>query len=96
MAYGTAKWPKPGPWAMSAGLYKLVTVLSVVGMAVIFFIAIQPPNDKVLWIVVGIVALLVVLWLAVESRRFKGPPVGEEIKRRQAEIAAREAKFGEA
>jgi amino acid transporter len=95
MAYGTAKWPKPGPWAMSAGLYKLVTVLSVVGMAIIFFIAIQPPNDKVLWIVVGMIALLVVLWFAVESRRFKGPPVGEEIKRRQAEIAKREAVFGE-
>ena len=29
--------PKPGPWAMSAGLYKLVTVLSAVGMAVILF-----------------------------------------------------------
>ena len=34
-AYGTAKWPNPGPWAMSEGLYKLVTVLSVVGMGVI-------------------------------------------------------------
>ena len=31
-AYGTAKWPNPGPWAMSAGLYKLVTVLAVIGM----------------------------------------------------------------
>jgi amino acid transporter len=95
-AYGTAKWPKSGPWSMGAGLYKLVSLLSVVGMVVIFYIAIQPPNDKVLWIVLGTLAVLVVLWFAVESRRFKGPPVGEEIKRRQAEIAKREAAFGEA
>ena len=34
IAYGTAKWPTPGPWAMATGVYKLVTVLSVVGMAI--------------------------------------------------------------
>lgn len=96
MAYGTAKWPKPGPWHMSTGVYKLVTLLSVVGMVIIFYIAIQPPNDKVLWIVIGFLVLAAVLWFAVENRRFKGPPIGDEIKRRQAEIAAREAKFGEA
>jgi amino acid transporter len=45
-AYGTAKWPTPGPWAMSTGVYKLVTVLSVVGMAVILFIAVAPPNER--------------------------------------------------
>jgi amino acid transporter len=96
MAYGTAKWPNPGPWAMSAGTYKLVTVLAIVGMAIIFYIAVQPPNERVLWIVLGIIALLVALWFAVENRRFKGPPVGEEIKRRQADIAKKEAMFGEA
>ncbi len=96
LAYGTAKWPKPGPWAMSEGLYKLVTVLACVGMAIIFFIAVQPPNDKVLWIVLGLLAVLAVLWFAVENRRFKGPPIGDEIKRRQAEIAKKEAIFGEA
>ncbi len=96
IAYGTAKWPKPGPWAMSAGLFKLTCLLSVVGMAVIFFIAIQPPNDKVLWIVIGFLLLAAALWYGVENKRFQGPPMGEEIKRRQAEIAKKEAAFGEA
>ena len=96
MAYGTAKWPKPGPWAMGSGLFKLTCLLSVVGMAVIFFIAIQPPNDKVLWIVLGFLVLAAALWFGVENKRFKGPPMGEEIKRRQAEIAKKEAAFGEA
>jgi amino acid transporter len=96
LAYGTAKWPNPGPWAMSTGLFKLTCALSVVGMAVIFYIAIQPPNDKVLWIVLGFLVLAAVMWFASENKRFKGPPMGDEIKRRQGEIASREAKFGEA
>ncbi|MBI1171772.1 amino acid permease [bacterium] len=94
-AFGTAKWPKPGPWAMSAGTYKLVTLLSVVGMAVILFIAVAPPNDRVLWVVVGFIALALVMWVLVENRRFKGPPIGDEVKRRAAAIAAAEAAVGE-
>jgi hypothetical protein len=65
-------------------------------MAIIFYIAIQPPNDKVLYIVLGFLLVAAVLWFAVENKRFKGPPMGEEIKRRQAEIAKKEAVFGEA
>ncbi|MBL4928548.1 amino acid permease [Fuscibacter oryzae] len=94
-AYGTAKWPNPGPWAMSAGLYKLVTVLSVVGMAVILFIAVAPPNERVLYVVLGFIALAVVLWVLVENRRFEGPPTGDRIAARKAAIAAAEAAVGE-
>jgi Na+-transporting methylmalonyl-CoA/oxaloacetate decarboxylase gamma subunit len=95
MAYGTAKWPNPGPWAMSSGLFKLVCALSVVGMAIIFYAAIQFPNDKVLYIVLGFLALAMVMWFAVESRRFQGPPVGDEIKKRAAAIAAAEKAVGQ-
>ena len=94
-AYGTAKWPAPGPWAMSAGIYKLVTVLAVVGMAVILFIAVAPPNERVLWVVLGFIALALVLWLAVENRRFEGPPVGDAIAKRAAAIKAAERAVGE-
>jgi amino acid transporter len=96
-AYGTAKWPNPGPWAMSAGAYKLVTVLSVIGMAVILFIAVAPPNERVLYVVLGFLALAIILWFAVENRRFQGPPIGEAaIAKRQAAIAAAEKAVGEA
>jgi amino acid transporter len=94
-AYGTAKWPNPGPWAMSAGVYKLVTVLSVIGMGVILFIAVAPPNERVLWVVLGFIALALILWFTVESRRFEGPPTGERIAKRAAVIAAAEAAVGE-
>ena len=40
---------------------------------------------------VGFYGLLIIAWVAFEGRRFKGPPMGEEIARRQAEIAKAEA-----
>jgi amino acid transporter len=95
-AFGTKKWPNAGPWAMSPGIYKLVTFLSIIGMAIIFYIAIQPPNDKVLWIVLGFLALAIVLWVAVENRRFQGPPMGEAVMKRRAMIEAKERAVGEA
>lgn len=95
-AWGTAKWPHPGPWAMSAGLYKLITVLSVIGMAVILYIAVAAPNERVLYVVLGFIALALVLWFAVENRRFQGPPTGERIAARKAVIAAAEKAVGEA
>ena len=94
-AYGTAKWPTPGPWAMSAGVYKLVTVLSVVGMGVILFIAVAPPNDRVLTIVVGFIVLALAVWVLIENRRFQGPPVGDAVKARAAAIAAAEKAIGQ-
>jgi amino acid transporter len=96
LSYGSEKWPKPGPWALSTGVYKLVTVLSVVGMAIILFIAVAPPNERVLYVVVGFIIVALIFWFAVENRRFKGPPIGEEVKRRQALIAETEKAFGEA
>ncbi len=94
-AYGTAKWPTPGPWALSGGVYKLVTVLAVVGMGVILFIAVAPPNERVLYVVAGFIALALVLWVAVENRRFEGPPTGDKIAARKAVIAAAEKAVGE-
>ena len=94
-AYGGPKWPNPGPWSLGGGLYKLVTLLSLVGMGIIFYIAVQPPNDSVLYIVVGFLVLAGVLWVAVENRRFEGPPIGDQIAKRQAAIKAAEAAVGE-
>jgi len=95
IAYGGPKWPTPGPWAMSAGLYRFITLLAMIGMIVIFYIAIQPPNEAVLWIVIGFIILALVVWVLFESRRFQGPPIGDEVRKRAAAIAAAEAAVGE-
>lgn len=94
-AYGTSKWATPGPWAMSAGVYKLVTVLSVVGMGVILFIAVAPPNERVLYVILGFVAVALIVWFGFENRRFQGPPIGDAVKARAAAIAAAEKAVGQ-
>jgi amino acid transporter len=95
LAYGGPKWPKAGPWNIGDGLYRLVTVLAVIGMGVILFIAVAPPNERVLYVVLGFIALALILWFAVENRRFEGPPTGDRIAARKAAIAAAEAAVGE-
>ena len=42
-------------------------------------------------VTIGFFILTAVVWLAFENRRFKGPPIGDVIAKRQAEIAAAEA-----
>ncbi|WP_064694806.1 amino acid permease [Rhizobium aegyptiacum] len=96
ISIGTAKWPTMGPWNMGVGLYRVVAVLGILAMALIFYIGIQPPNDWALEITVGFLVLTAIVWFAFENRRFKGPPIGDAIAKRQAEIAAAEAAVGEA
>jgi hypothetical protein len=92
--YGTAKWPKMGPWNLGLGLFSLFAVLSLVSMVLIFVIGIQPPNDWALNITIGFLIVTGIVWLIFERRRFQGPPIGEMIAKRQAEIAAAEAALG--
>ncbi len=94
-AIGTKKWPAMGPWNMGAGLYKFVAVLVVISMVVIFVIGVQPPNQYAAYITVGFLILTAIVWLAFENKRFKGPPIGDEVAKRQAEIAAAEHAVGE-
>ena len=93
--YGGPKWPHMGPWSMGRGLFSLVAIASIVSMALIIYIGIQPPNDWALPITVGFLILTAIVWIAFENRRFRGPPIGDEIKRRQAEIAVAEAAVGQ-
>ena len=75
--------------------FKLFAVLSILAMALIFYLGIQPPNDWALSITVGFLILTGIIWFAFENRRFQGPPIGDVIAKRQAEIAAAEAAIGE-
>ncbi len=93
--YGGAKFPKPGPWNLGGFLFRVLCVLSLVAMGVIFFAGIQPPNEWALPITVGYVLLSLAIWVLIEQHRFKGPPIGEEIARRQAELKKAEAAVGE-
>lgn len=95
VAIGGPKWPRMGPWNMGIAAYRVVAVLSILAMALIFYIGVQPPNDWALAITVGFVLLSFVLWFGFESKRFQGPPVGDQIARRQAAIREAERAVGE-
>jgi amino acid transporter len=93
LAYGKT-WTKMGPWDMG-GAFRIVAVMCILIDILIFYIGVQPPNDKALWITVIFLAVTLAVWFGVEQRRFQGPPIGDMIAKRQAEILAAEKAVGE-
>jgi amino acid transporter len=87
-------WVKKGPFDLG-GLSKLVAVLAIIGCALLIYVGVQPPNEKVGYLIVGLTAALIVVWFVPGRRQFDGPPVGDRIAARQAEIAAAERALGE-
>jgi amino acid transporter len=88
------RWSVMGPWDIG-NWFRLFAVASIACMILIFVIGIQPPNDKALWITVGFLVITAIVWFGFERRRFRGPPIGDEIARRQNEIRAAEVAVGE-
>jgi amino acid transporter len=72
LAYGKT-WTAMGPWNLGP-LYKPLAAVCVVGCAFLMAIGSAPPNQWAFGIVVGSAVVLTVVWLAVERRRFPGPP----------------------
>ncbi|MFV7869585.1 hypothetical protein, partial [Enterococcus faecium] len=78
-----------GPFRLGAAS-RPFAVMTVLGVVLIAFIGLQPPNDILVGYAVGLVVLLGLGWFLSERRRFAGPPIGGAIARRQAAIAAAE------
>ena len=87
-------WTAFGPFRLGA-LSKPFAVITVLGTLVLMWIGTRPPNDILDNYAIGLVVLLVLGWFAVERRRFAGPPTGQAIAARRAEIAAEEQAVGE-
>ncbi len=85
-------WTHKGPFNLG-GFSKLVAVLAILGALILAWVGFQPPNEKVLYVGIGMAVVMVVFWFAFERNRFEGPPTGEKIAQRQAEIADIEAKL---
>jgi amino acid transporter len=85
-------WTHKGPFNLG-GFSKIVAVLAILGALILAWVGMQPPNEKVLYVGVGLAVVMVMFWFAVERKRFEGPPTGAKIAARQAEIAEIEAKL---
>jgi len=92
-AYGRT-WTVMGPWDMGP-TFRIVAVLCIAISLGVFYIGVQAPNGRALSVVLGIFALTGAVWVLIERRRFKGPPIGGEIARRQGEIAAAETRLND-
>src|SRR6185295_13713185 len=68
-------WAHKGPFNLGA-FSKLVAVLAIIGAVVLAWVGMQPPNEKVFYVGVGLVVVMAVFWFAFERRRFAGPPTG--------------------
>jgi amino acid transporter len=90
-AEGTT-WLQKGPFDLGSAS-KPVAVLAVIGGLILAWVGFQPPNEKVLYLTVAMIIAMVAIWYGFERRRFEGPPTGERIARRQAEIAEIEARL---
>ena len=88
-------WTEFGPFRLGVWS-KPLALISIAGAFVLMFAGIQPPFDILINYAIGLIILLAVLWFGIESRRFKGPPIGAEIAKRAAEIKAAEVAVGEA
>jgi amino acid transporter len=66
-------WTKMGPWHLGRW-YRPLAIVAMVGCLGLIVIGIQPPNQIAVKILGGTVALMIVVWFALERKRFQGPP----------------------
>jgi amino acid transporter len=73
-AYGK-RWTKMGPFALGETLFKSIAIICVLGVLVLVWIGIQPPNQKALVVTsVAVFSMLAGWWLGIR-KSFRGPPV---------------------
>jgi amino acid transporter len=85
-------WKEKGPFNLGVWS-RPVAMLAVLGAIVLAITGFFPPNEKVFYLTVGMVIVMFGAWHALESRRFMGVPMGDQIAKRQGMIAEIEARF---
>jgi amino acid transporter len=66
-------WTTMGPWHLGHWFRPLAWA-SVAGCLVLIGIGVQPPNERALRVVGGMVVVLGLVWIGGERSRFPGPP----------------------
>jgi amino acid transporter len=66
-------WTRLGPWSLGLW-YRPLAVIAILGCGLLFVVAVQPPNEQAMTSFAVFAAALVVCWITVERKRFRGPP----------------------
>jgi amino acid transporter len=85
-------WKEKGPFDLGVWS-RPVAMLAVLGAIVLAITGFFPPNEKVFYLTIIMVVVMFGAWHALESRRFMGVPMGDQIAARQGMIAEIEARF---
>lgn len=88
-------WKEKGPFQL--GMWsRPFGVAAVIGALVLAYVGIQPPNQKVIYVIAGLlIALLAIWYLAGVRKSFAGPPVGRTTESREHELERIEGTLGE-
>ncbi len=89
LAHGRS-WTEMGPWSLGR-FFRPLACLSILGCLLLSVICMWPPNEKVVYVVIGMAAALAIVWFAIVRRIFQGPPHGVLSKAQVQAIAAAEA-----
>jgi len=73
-AYGKS-WTHMGPFSLGRNLFRILAVISVLGVLLLIWIGVQPPNEKALWVTAITFALITILWWSGIRKVFRGPPL---------------------
>ncbi len=72
-------WTKKGPFSLGVWS-KPIAIAAVVGGSILVWVGMQPPNEKVMYLTLGLLLILAIYWWALgERNRFKGPPLAKEL-----------------
>ena len=77
-------WRSP----FGGNIYMAMTLPILLAIAGFF-----PPSDKVFYLTIGMIVVMVAVWFAVENMRFQGVPKGDKIIERQSMIAEIEKRY---
>ncbi|SOE73226.1 amino acid/polyamine/organocation transporter, APC superfamily [Burkholderia sp. OK233] len=80
-------WVRKGPFNLGVWS-KPIATLAVLGGAVLVYVGIQPPNQKVLYISLALILVMALFWYVLGVRnRFAGPPEVKDEMKANAEAA---------
>jgi amino acid transporter len=73
-AYGKT-WTRMGQFTLGENVFKVLATISVLGVLLLIWIGVQPPNEKALWVIFVTLVFMVSAWWLGLRKAFRGPPV---------------------